>query len=128
MDPVLIAAIGSAVGAAATAAGTDAWRGLLGLVDRVTPDRRDRSEPLGRDETEALTALLVERADRDPGFRAELDDWLRAASGPAGVHNVIGGSARVHGPALQGRSFHGTFNFGTPNVAPDDAEDRPPPG
>jgi hypothetical protein len=120
MDPELLAAITSAVTATAAAAGTDAWKALRALVDRASAGRQDRPELLAPFEaevideggTQAISAVLTDRAESDPAFGADLGTWLSSAPGTGDVHNVVRGSAQISGPVVQGRDFSGTFNFG----------------
>ncbi|MCC4318946.1 hypothetical protein [Streptomyces malaysiensis] len=129
MDPVTAGALVTAVNAAASGAGGEAGRRALesfgALVRRVL--RRGEGEPAGEPEPVAipyddgdrlrqLADLLVERARRDPEFGRDLAAWMREHGEPAGaagtVHNSVSGDARITGPVIQGRDFHGPINFG----------------
>ncbi|MFC9224560.1 hypothetical protein ACFT8W_28195 [Streptomyces hygroscopicus] len=130
MDPVTAGALVAAVNAAASGAGGEAGRRALEsfgtLVRRVL--RRGGGEPAGEPEPvtipyddgarlRELAALLVERARQDPEFGRDLAAWMREHGGAAGesgaVHNSIAGGARITGPVVQGRDFHGPINFGS---------------
>ncbi|AEM87534.1 hypothetical protein [Streptomyces violaceusniger] len=129
MDPVTAGALVTAVNAAVSGAGGEAGRRALEsfgtLVRRVL--RRGEGEPAGEPEPVAipyddgerlrqLADLLVERARQEPEFGRDLASWMREhgeAAGEAGaVHNSIGGNARITGPVVQGRDFHGPISFG----------------
>ncbi|GAA1703743.1 hypothetical protein [Streptomyces yatensis] len=129
MDPVTAGALVTAVNAAVSGAGGEAGRRALEsfgtLVRRVV--RRGEGEPAGEPEPVAipyddgerlrqLAELLVERARQDPEFGRALASWMRE-HGPRGgeagaVHNTVSGNARITGPVVQGRDFHGPINFG----------------
>ncbi|MER8159401.1 hypothetical protein [Streptomyces sp. NPDC094472] len=129
MDPVTAGALVTAVNAAVSGAGGEAGRRALEsfgtLVRRVL--RRGEGEPAGEPEPMAipyddgerlrqLADLLVERARQDPGFGRDLASWMREHGTPAGeagaVRNTITGNARITGPVIQGRDFHGPISFG----------------
>ncbi|MBP8537485.1 hypothetical protein [Streptomyces sp. MK37H] len=131
MDPVTAGALVAAVNAAASGAGGEAGRRALEsfgtLVRRVL--RRGEGEPAGGPEPDPaaipyddgarlrqLADLLVERARQDPEFGRDLAAWMRehgeTAGEPGAVHNQIGGNARITGPVVQGRDFHGPISFG----------------
>ncbi|MBI0299928.1 hypothetical protein JBE04_37090 [Streptomyces sp. PRKS01-29] len=131
MDPVTADALVAAVNAAASGAGGEAGRRALesfgALARRVL--RRGEGEPAGEPEPDPvaiahddgarlrqLADLLVERARRDPESGRALAAWMRehgAAAGETGaVHNSIADDARITGPVIQGRDFHGPISFG----------------
>ncbi|WP_275559501.1 hypothetical protein [Streptomyces sp. 5-6(2022)] len=138
MDPVTAGALVAAVNAAVSGAGGEAGRRALDsfgtLVRRVL--RRGEGEPAGEPEPgpepgldpaaipyddgarlRQLADLLVERARQDPEFGRDLAAWMREHGGaaeeePGAVHNSVAGDARVTGPVIQGRDFHGPISFG----------------
>ncbi|WAP56248.1 hypothetical protein [Streptomyces sp. S465] len=131
MDPVTTGALVAAVNAAASGAGGEAGRRALEsfgtLVRRVL--RRGEGDPAGAPEPEPvaipyddgprlrqLADLLVERARQDQEFGRDLAAWMRAHGAAAeeqgAVHNSITGDARITGPVVQGRDFHGPISFG----------------
>ncbi|ASQ94909.1 hypothetical protein [Streptomyces sp. 11-1-2] len=131
MDPVTAGALVTAVNAAVSGAGGEAGRRALEsfgtLVRRVLRRGDGEGEPAGEPEPVAipyddgerlrqLADLLVERARQDPEFGRDLASWMREhgeAAGEAGaVHNSIAGDARITGPVIQGRDFHGPISFG----------------
>jgi hypothetical protein len=130
MDPVTTGALVAAVNAAVSGAGGEAGRRALeslgALARRVW--RRGDAEPAGEPEPVTipyddeerllrLADLLVERSRQEPEFGRDLAAWLREFGEPGeresgAVHNSISGDARITGPVVQGRDFHGPITFG----------------
>ncbi|MEU1789238.1 hypothetical protein ABZ553_25895 [Streptomyces sparsogenes] len=63
-----------------------------------------------------LAELLVQRARQEPELRRDLAAWLNRYGAPAEehdtVHNSVSDGARITGPVIQGRDFHGPISFG----------------
>ncbi|MES4908084.1 MULTISPECIES: hypothetical protein [unclassified Streptomyces] len=63
-----------------------------------------------------LAELLAEQARRDPELARDLAAWMSRYGTPAQeagtVHNSVSGDARITGPVIQGRDFHGPISFG----------------
>jgi hypothetical protein len=127
MDPmtsVLIAVFMKVFGGVTGEAGKDTWAALTGLVKKTFGRRSELAEATGELERdpgnqarlEALAESLVAEARRDPEFAVALRGWLagarRTSSGDGDVTNVIGGSAQIGGPVVQGRDFTGDITFG----------------
>ncbi|MET7905779.1 hypothetical protein ABZS86_31695 [Streptomyces sp. NPDC005355] len=129
MDPVTAGAVIAAVNAAVSGAGGEAGRraveSLGALARRVL--RRGDGGPAGGPEPvtvpyddpqrlRQLAELLAERARQDPEFGRDLAAWMREHGGAApeagAVHNSVSGDARITGPVIQGRDFHGPISFG----------------
>jgi hypothetical protein len=141
MDPVtagaLIAAVNAVVSGAGGEAGRRALEGLSALSRRVL--RRSTSDPaadpgadpagdpagdgepvtIPYDDPERLrqlAELLAERARQDPELGRDLAAWMSRYGTPAqetgAVHNSVSGDARITGPVIQGRDFHGPISFG----------------
>ncbi|MEU1667855.1 hypothetical protein ABZ547_30635 [Streptomyces sparsogenes] len=137
----LIAAVNAAVSGAGGEAGRRALDGLSALARRVlrrgaTDPGADPAGDPGADPAADPTAdaepvtipyddperlrrlaeLLVERARQDPELGRDLAAWLNRYGAPAEehgtVHNSVSGDARITGPVIQGRDFHGPISFG----------------
>ncbi|MEU5611113.1 hypothetical protein ACI2L4_35545 [Streptomyces sparsogenes] len=137
----LIAAVNAAVSGAGGEAGRRALDGLGALARRVlrrgaTDPGADPAGDPGADPAADPTAdaepvtipyddperlrrlaeLLVERARQDPELGRDLAAWLNRYGAPAEehgtVHNSVSDGARITGPVIQGRDFHGPISFG----------------
>jgi hypothetical protein len=113
---------------AAGQAGQQAWTALAALATRL----------LGRDSAEAgaieaaragtpdpvrLASLLARRAGDDPGFAAELQEWLagtqvQLAAGHVTSNQVTG---QVSGTVIQAGDVFGGIALGSPPRPPDPA-------
>jgi hypothetical protein len=113
---------------AAGQAGQQAWTALAALAARL----------LGRDSAEAgaieaaragtpdparLASLLARRAGDDPGFAAELQEWLadtqvQLAAGHVTSNQVTG---QVSGTVIQAGDVFGGITLGSPRRPPDPA-------
>ena len=113
---------------AAGQAGQQAWAALAALATRL----------LGRDSAEAgaieaartgtpdparLASLLARRAGDDPGFAAELQEWLadaqvQLAAGHVTSNQVTG---QVSGTVIQAGDVFGGITLGSPPRPPDPA-------
>lgn len=117
MDPITTGALVAAINAASGDAGQRALDALSRLARRVVR-RGDDPEPIAipRDDEarlRELVARMVRRADQDEEFRRALAAWLdRHGVAGQSVHNEVSGDARVTGPVIQGRDFHGPISFG----------------
>ncbi|MDX3233244.1 hypothetical protein [Streptomyces sp. ME19-01-6] len=141
MDPVtagaLIAAVNAVVSGAGGEAGRRALEGLGALSRRVLrrspydpaadPGADPAGDPAGDggpvaipyDDPERLrrlAELLVQQARQDPELGRDLAAWMSRYGTPAqeagAVHNSIASDARITGPVIQGRDFHGPISFG----------------
>ncbi|MEU0806359.1 hypothetical protein [Streptomyces sp. NPDC005970] len=142
MDPLtagaLIAAVNAVVSGAGGEAGRRALEGLSALSRRVLrrgaadpgadPAGDPGADPAGDGEPvtipyddpeqlRRLAELLVERARQDPELSRDLAAWMSRYGTPSGeagaVHNSVLGDARITGPVIQGRDFHGPISFGS---------------
>ncbi|MER7794280.1 hypothetical protein [Streptomyces sp. NPDC097640] len=139
MDPLtagaLIAAVNAVVSGAGGEAGRRALEGLSALSRRVLrrgaadpaadPAGDPGADPAGDGEPvtiryddpeqlRRLAELLVERARQDPELSRDLAAWMSRYGTPSGaVHNSVSGDARITGPVIQGRDFHGPISFGS---------------
>lgn len=138
----LIAAVNAVVSGAGGEAGRRALEGLSALSRRVLrrsgadPAADPATDPAGDpgadpagdgepvripyDDPERLrrlAELLVERARQDPELTRDLAAWMSrygtSAQGAGAVRNSISGDARITGPVIQGRDFHGPISFGS---------------
>lgn len=122
MDPISMTAVSTAIAGllkpAADAAGARVLAALKALVRRMpgsSPEAEENLKALeagGAVDPSPLAAVLVRSAEEDPGFAAELRDWLDEANAvvvSGNVSNVNEGS--VNGPLVQGRDFSGPMNF-----------------
>lgn len=130
MDPVTAGALVTAVNAAVSGAawarpGGGPWspsaRWSAGCCGGARASLLGEPEPVAipyddGERLRQLADLLVERARQDPEFGRDLASWMREHGKPAGeadaVHNTIAGNARITGPVIQGRDFHGPISFG----------------
>lgn len=122
--PALVAVLTKMFDGAGSEAGKEIWTSLSGLAKKVFGRGSESVEaiedlerqPGDQARIEALAGSLVVQAERDPEFAADLRCWLadarQVASGDGDVTNVIGGSARIGGPVVQGRDFTGGITFG----------------
>lgn len=142
MDPLtagaLIAAVNAVVSGAGGEAGRRALEGLSALSRRVLrrgaadpgadPAGDPGADPAGDGEPvtipyddpeqlRRLAELLVERARQDSELSRDLAAWMSRYGTPSGeagaVHNFVSGDARITGPVIQGRDFHGPISFGS---------------
>jgi len=116
VDPTLTSLVLSSVNTAANAASQEAgkqvWQSLVALV------RKARHQPEAEVESahaEALAATLLEAAERDPRFAADLRNWIEQVARLGGVRentsNAIASGARVGGNVVQARDISGPVTF-----------------
>ncbi|MFD8864788.1 MULTISPECIES: hypothetical protein [unclassified Streptomyces] len=138
MDPLTAGALIAVVSGAGGEAGRRALEGLSALSRRVLrrgaadpgadPAGDPGADPAGDGEPvtipyddpeqlRRLAELLVERARQDPELSRDLAAWMSRYGTPSGeagaVHNSVSGDARITGPVIQGRDFHGPISFGS---------------
>jgi hypothetical protein len=128
MDPVttsaLVAVLMKVFDGATGEAGKEIWSSLTGLVKKTFGQASEPAEateeleqhPGDQARIEVLAESLAAEAQRDPEFATDLRRWLADmrwdSSGDGDVTNMIGGSARIGGPVVQGRDFTGEITFG----------------
>ncbi len=120
MDPIAVSTLTtlltSLVGGAAGEAGKSAWESLAGLVRRRFGHDSPAAQAIeARRDPGEIGAILVERADADPGFAEALAAWrdeaARVVVNDRRVTNSITGT--VHGNAVQvSGDVHGSITFG----------------
>ncbi|WP_157435920.1 hypothetical protein [Actinospica robiniae] len=116
MDPALatlvLGSVNTAANAASQEAGKRVWQGLVALVRRA---RRHPTAVVEGERPEDLAATLIEKADEDPRFAADLRFWIEQVAGldvNGDMTNSIGGDARVTGNIVQARDVSGSITFG----------------
>ncbi|MBR7828170.1 hypothetical protein KDK95_17770 [Actinospica sp. MGRD01-02] len=116
VDPALATLVLSSVNTAANAASQEAgkqlWQGLVALVRRARREPNAEVEPA---HAQALAAILVTTASRDPQFAADLRSWIEQAAQltptSGDTSNSISGDARVAGNVVQARDISGPVTF-----------------
>jgi hypothetical protein len=118
MDPafaaLVLSSVKQAVGSASDDAGHQVWQGLVALVRRIR--HRPEQAEIEPAHPEALARTLLDAAQREPGFEAELRAWLHMAkaantTAEGCVTNTIAPGARVTGNVVQARDIDGPITF-----------------
>jgi hypothetical protein len=128
MDPItasaLVAVLTKVFDGATSEAGKEIWTALTRSVKKafgrgsgpVEATEEVERHPGDQARIEALAESLAAEARRDPEFATDLRHWLTNArrdfNTDGDVTNMIGGSAQIGGPVVQGRDFTGDITFG----------------
>lgn len=111
---LVLGSVRAAVGSASQEAGKQAWQGLVALIRKARRQPDAVVEPT-ETEAETLAATLVEAAERDPEFAAELRGWVELVGAIAGgndnVVNTISEGAHIKGNVIQARDIGGAVTI-----------------
>ena len=111
---LVLGCVKSAVGSASQDAGKQAWQSLVALIRKARRQPDAVVEPT-ETEAETLATTLVEAAEQDPEFAAELRGWVELvgtiAGGNDNVTNTISDGAHIKGNVVQARDISGSITF-----------------
>lgn len=111
LTTLVLGSVNTAANAASQEAGKRVWQGLAALVRRA---RRHPTAEIEGASAEDLAATLVEKANQDPQFAADLREWIEQVAGlsvDGDVTNTVGDNARVAGNIVQARDIAGPVTF-----------------